>query len=270
MMGVAARYLRDKAVVALSDGRVARVHDGKILHNGTAPYGYDFNDDETGYVAHLVEAPWVTRMFERYADGWSPNRIAAWLNTEPGAPKPRRAEQWGRPSVNGILQREDYTGTGPRLGWERPTDEHGRPLTKRKTRTGDGIVMLSFPELIPPELWRQSLAMRKEASHHTSYGKTDPDAALFKGTGRVICAGCGKPMGAVERAGRTRGSIGAGDPGASTAPRFADSRLMTWPCARSTTSLWMKHGLRPGMKRRWKPAARLTRRSTWPRRRSRR
>ena len=194
MMGVAARYLRDKAVVALSDGRVARVHDGKILHNGTAPYGYDFNDDETGYVAHLVEAPWVTRMFERYADGWSPNRIAAWLNTEPGAPKPRRAEQWGRPSVNGILQREDYTGTGPRLGWELPTDEHGRPLSTRPKRTGEGVVMMSFPDLISPELWRQSLAMRKEAAHHTSYGKTDPNAALFKGTGRVICAGCDKPM----------------------------------------------------------------------------
>lgn len=194
MLGEAARYLRDKAVKALTDGRVARVESGKILHNGTPPYGYKFNAARTRYEANDIEAPWVERIFERYADGWSPNRIAAWLNTEPGVPKPRRSEQWGRPAVNGILQREDYTGTGPRLGWERPTDEHGRPLSKRKKRTGEGVVMLSFPDLISLELWKQSLAMRKEASHHTSYGKTDPDAALFKGTGRVICAGCDKPM----------------------------------------------------------------------------
>jgi DNA invertase Pin-like site-specific DNA recombinase/uncharacterized Zn finger protein (UPF0148 family) len=194
VLGAAARYLRDKGNAYMTSGRVARVHDGRILHNGSTPYGYQFNADKTQYLEDPVEAPWIVKIFERYADGWSPNQIAAWMNQEPGAPKTRRAEKWGRSAINGILTREDYTGRGTRLGWEEPVDEHGRSLSKRRKKTGEGAVEMAFPQLVSPELWRRAQAMRKEASHHTSYGKTDPNAALFKGTGRVICAWCGKPM----------------------------------------------------------------------------
>ncbi len=137
MSSLMARYMRDKIIVGTSQGRAARVHEGKILHNGTPAFGYKLNDDKTGYDVNPVTAPWVVAIFEKYADGWSPRQIAEWLNNEPGAPKALRGEKWPRDTVAKILQREDYTGTGYRLGYDIRTDEHGRPLTKHPVQYKD-------------------------------------------------------------------------------------------------------------------------------------
>jgi len=196
MSGVA-QLVRDMIVKGLKDGREARVtQNGQILHNGTPPFGYEFNDphDRTQYVKNDDEAPWVKAIFEQYAEGRSPRQIADWMNTTPGAPRPRRADNWSRSAIRDILLRDDYTGTGTRLGREIPKDEHGRPLTKRAKKVPEKAVEMTFPKLIEPELWRRVEAMRKEAVHHTNGGNTDPDAALFKGTGRVICVSCGRGM----------------------------------------------------------------------------
>lgn len=201
MSGVA-EYVRSTFVVNSTKGRAARVREGKILHNGFAPFGYKLSKDKTAYEPNDTEVPWLVEIFERYANGQSPEKIARWLNSTPGAPKPRKSEteKWVRSSIARILEREDYTGRGTRLDWEMPVDDHGRPLKKFPVKTGEGVV-LKFPEVIDGTLWVRVREMQAEASHRTSMNRadTDPDAGLLRGAGRIICAGCEEPM-AYEKA----------------------------------------------------------------------
>ncbi len=55
---------------------------------------------------------------------------------------------------------------------------------------------MTFPALVPPELWQQVQTMRHEATHRSNItkAKADPNAALLQGMGRIKCLNCGGPM----------------------------------------------------------------------------
>ncbi len=121
-------------------GQRGRVEAGKS--GGGLPYGYDV--EELGqFKINACEAQIVVRIFEEYAAGLPPKKIAARLNAE-HVPN-RSGKGWSASTINGnrqrgtgILNNDLYVG---RRIWNRT----------RKMKDPDTGVRLSRPN--PPEMW---------------------------------------------------------------------------------------------------------------------
>lgn len=126
------------------------------------------------------QAKWVVWIFERYAEGWSPRRIADDLNRR-GVPSPgagwnrkerRRDGKWlastiyGSPrSGSGILNNEIYVG---RLVWNRSRSKKRLKSGRREfhQRPTAEWVTVDRPALriVPPDLWERVRARQRERS----------------------------------------------------------------------------------------------------------
>lgn len=112
------------------------------------------------------EAPIVRRIFQSYADGLSPNRIADQLNRE-GVPGPR-GRAWDKSTIHGnpkrgtgILNKEIYIG---RLVWNRQSFVKDPSTSKRQARPNPEAdwIITKVPELriIEQTLWGRVKAAR--------------------------------------------------------------------------------------------------------------
>lgn len=173
-------------------GMTARARDG--LATGAVPYGYrtvpiDGSRDAARRIEVDAEAAAVIRrIFAAHADGHSPKRIAAALNTE-GIRSPR-GRGWRSGAVREMLLNPRYVGRwifGART-WER------HPTTrKRLSRPSDtAAVVLERPELaiVDADTWG------RVARRFVAYRRPDarPAPRRYMLSGIVRCAACGEPM----------------------------------------------------------------------------
>ena len=150
-----------------------------------------------------AEAAIVQRIFQEYADGAAPRRIAMRLNAE-GIPAPRGGA-WGASAINGnrvrgtgILNNELYVG---RLVWNRLRYVKDPDTGRRRSRANDeqGLVTTEVPHLriVPQDLWdavrarqaRLDRAGATEPGHKRAFWSQQRPRYLFSGLMR--CGACG-------------------------------------------------------------------------------
>ena len=178
---------------------------------GGLPYGYDSHSDGNGFVRSInqEQAKWVSFVFQNYAAGHSPRRIADMLN-ELGIPSPR-GSTWAHTALYpdakgvGMLGNPIYTG---RQVWNK-TAWVKDPVTGRRRRTMRPVsdwVIIESPDLkiVSDDLWsacesrikglRQATKARRDSGKNTG-GR----AANYLLSGILRCSECGGAYSIVYR-----------------------------------------------------------------------
>jgi site-specific DNA recombinase len=202
-----ALFLKDLAIKTRR-GQRGRVEAGKIP--GGNSYGYKIvrrllDDGSVSTGEREIDpdqAAVVKRIFQEYADGMAPRRIAGRLNAE-GVPSPRGG-QWNASTINGsrqrrngILNNELYRGritynrqrfikdpeTGKRIG--RPNPEHEWITTE-----------VPHLRVVDDQTWEAAQTIKaRYTSHHGNKRQTQKRLL----TGLVKCGSCGGSMTIVNR-----------------------------------------------------------------------
>lgn len=87
-------------------GKLQRIREGR-WKGGPPPYGYDLVDGEL--VPNKEQVKTVKWMFDRYNNGWSPDKIRMAL-LEKGILSPRGNGMWSEPSIRKVLSNTHYKG----------------------------------------------------------------------------------------------------------------------------------------------------------------
>ena len=198
-----AMFLRDLAQKT-REGLRGRALDGKSA--GGLTFGYRVvrafaeNGDRVRGDREIEpgEARVVQRIFQDYAKGLSPTRIAEALNRE-GIPGPRGGH-WNTSTIHGnrkrgtgVINNEMYIG---RQIWDRLTYRKNPATGKRVSFLNDGseLVITEIPELriIEDELW-QAVRQRQGAlkSRDTGVPVWDRRRPKFLFSGLMVCGCCG-------------------------------------------------------------------------------
>ena len=202
-----ALFLRDLAVKTRR-GQRGRVEAGKIP--GGNSYGYMIvrrllADGSVTTGERKVEpeqAATVRRIFQMYADGMAPRKIAATLNAE-GLPSPRGGV-WNASTINGsrqrrngILNNELYTGT---ITYNRQRFVKDPETGKRTSRLNPEHewVKTDVPALriIDDETWNKVQAIKSRYSSRAGNKRQTTRRLL---TGLIKCGCCGGSMTIVNR-----------------------------------------------------------------------
>ncbi len=202
-----ALFLRDLAVKTRR-GQRGRVEAGKIP--GGNSYGYAIvrrllADGSVTTGEREIEpeqAATVRRIFQMYADGMAPRKIAATLNAE-GLPSPRGGF-WNASTINGsrqrrngILNNELYTGT---ITYNRQRFVKDPETGKRTSRLNPEHewVKTDVPALriIDDETWNKVQAIKSRYSSRAGNKRQTTRRLL---TGLIKCGCCGGSMTIVNR-----------------------------------------------------------------------
>ncbi|WP_434056129.1 recombinase family protein [Roseibium sp.] len=211
---IAEDYLKQTAAKT-RDGMRYTVGQGRLA--GGLSYGYkvkqihDANGDRIPGYREIVpeQASIIRRIFEDYANGKSPQKIATELNEE-GIPGPR-GKFWRDTAIRGhvgrgtgILNNELYLG---RIVWNRQKFSKDPETETRKARLNDKDQWVHGKiedlEIVPVELWNRV----KERQHavNATYNKslTNPLNAKQRPkyllSRRLECAECGGPYAIMAR-----------------------------------------------------------------------
>ena len=202
-----ALFLKDLAVKTRR-GQRGRVEAGKIP--GGTSYGYTIvrcllaDGSVTTGERELEpeQADVVRRIFQMYADGMAPRKIAAILNAE-GVPSPRGG-LWNASTINGsrqrrngILNNELYIGT---ITYNRQRFVKDPETGKRVSRLNPEHewVKTDVPDLriIDDETWNKVQTIKSRYSSRTGNKRQTTKRLL---TGLVKCGSCGGSMTIVNR-----------------------------------------------------------------------
>ena len=167
-----------------------------------ASYGYKMGTDKKrAPVIDEEAAPIVRRIFEMYASGISPMKIAEVLNKEgipsPAVyaysqtgqkPKPNAVGIWTAVTIREMLNKIIYIGHMPQLRWTSYSyKNHNRVRKDEKEWT---VVYNTHEPIISQELWDRVQERQKSVAtgRQTKIGFTHPLS------GFLICADCGNKM----------------------------------------------------------------------------
>ena len=171
-------------------GRITKARAGKVVGQGSAPYGYHYANDSL--VIDELEAQTVRMIFDWYVNtDLSCQRIANRL-TELAIPRPgesmgwKRARgkpgTWERVAVQRIIAAETYAGV-----WR-----YGRLIGgkgKQQPRSIDEQIPINVPAIVDRETWQ--LAQEKRA-YNAKYSKRKMKREyLLRG---LLFCGCGRGM----------------------------------------------------------------------------
>lgn len=167
-----------------------------------ASYGYKMGTDKKrAPVIDEETAPIVRRIFEMYASGTSPRKIAETLNLEgvlsPAAyayekfgqkAKPNAMGLWSAITIREMLNKIIYIGHMPQLRWTSLSYKNHKRFRKDKNEWT--VVYNTHEPIISQELWNRVQERQKSIAtgKKTKLGFTHPLS------GFVICADCGNKM----------------------------------------------------------------------------
>lgn len=167
-----------------------------------ASYGYKMGTDKKrAPVIDEETAPIVRRIFEMYASGTSPRKIAETLNLEgvlsPAAyayekfgqkAKPNAMGLWSAITIREMLNKIIYIGHMPQLRWTSLSYKNHKRFRKDKNEWA--VVYNTHEPIISQELWNRVQERQKSIAtgKKTKLGFTHPLS------GFVICADCGNKM----------------------------------------------------------------------------
>lgn len=176
-----------------------RLLGGKLLMQGSDMYGYRRNPDTGTRDVHEPEAIIVRRIFRRYLEGHSTQRLARDLNSD-GVPSPAAAKftyrdghtpRWAHHTISNILRRSEYAGRT--YGWKtksRGTNRGTEPRPEDEWIEIPGVT----PAIIDEAEW-DAVQLRLNDSS-PAYANTrnhqGPNQALLRGL--IVCAKCGLPL----------------------------------------------------------------------------
>ena len=167
-----------------------------------ASYGYIMGTDKKrAPVIDEETAPIVRRIFEMYASGLSPKKIAETLSLE-GIPSPaayayeklgQKAKSstvglWSASTIREMLNKIIYIGHMPQLCWTSLSYKNHKRF--RKDETEWTVVYNTHEPIIPQELWDRVQERQKSIAtgKKTKIGFTHPLS------GFLVCADCGNKM----------------------------------------------------------------------------
>ena len=101
-----AKYERAKTLERTRRSKLQKARSGKIVGNGTAPYGFYYEDDHLHVDPDRM--PYVYDIFERLAAGYSLYSTVQYL-TRIGAPTPGSGH-WHASTIRQIVQSDTYVG----------------------------------------------------------------------------------------------------------------------------------------------------------------
>ena len=167
-----------------------------------ASYGYKMGTDKKrAPVVDEETAPIVKRIFEMYASGISPMKIAEVLNKEgipsPAVyaysqtgqkPKPNAVGIWTAVTIREMLNKIIYIGHMPQLRWTSYSYKNHKRF--RKDEKEWTVVYNTHEPIITQELWDRVQERQKSVAtgRQTKIGFTHPLS------GFLICADCGNKM----------------------------------------------------------------------------
>ena len=167
-----------------------------------ASYGYKMGTDKKrAPVIDEETAPIVRRIFEMYASGTSPRKIAETLNLEgvlsPAVyayekfgqkAKPNAMGLWSAITIREMLNKIIYIGHMPQLRWTSLSYKNHKRFRKDKNEWT--VVYNTHEPIISQELWNRVQERQKSIAtgKKTKLGFTHPLS------GFVICADCGNKM----------------------------------------------------------------------------
>jgi DNA invertase Pin-like site-specific DNA recombinase len=210
---MASLYLKDLAAKT-HRGLEGRIRQGRAT--GNPPFGYrvvrqlgDQGEVERGLRRiEQAEAVVVRRIFELYASGISPVRIARLLNAE-GIPGPNGGA-WLEDTIRGRIGRQDGILRNPiydgRLVWNRRQNLKNPvtgALVRRDNAPEDHVeTTAEFLRIVPHDLWLRVAERLQANAASGDHGTTDQHRPGFWDrrrprhllSGKVICGNCGKPF----------------------------------------------------------------------------
>jgi len=212
-----ALYLKDLADKTRR-GLEGRIQAGRCA--GPAPYGYTVvrrlkDDGELDRGLRAIDpdrAAIVRRVFEAYAIGYSPRRIAQSLNAD-GIPGPSGGMWYGATLLghsrrcDGLLRNELYVG---RLVWRRRTnikDPASGVVLRRDARLEDRVTK-EMPQLriVDEPLWQRVQERLQQESAPLKTSSDGGERAFWDRrrprhllSGKVFCGACGRPFLALGR-----------------------------------------------------------------------
>ena len=167
-----------------------------------ASYGYKMGTDKKrAPVIDEETAPIVRRIFEMYASGTSPRKIAETLNLEgvlsPATyayekfgqkAKPNAMGLWSAITIREMLNKIIYIGHMPQLRWTSLSYKNHKRFRKDKNEWT--VVYNTHEPIISQELWNRVQERQKSIAtgKKTKLGFTHPLS------GFVVCADCGNKM----------------------------------------------------------------------------
>ena len=173
-------------------GRRARVASGKPLVSPRAPYGYQWNEDKSGYVLDPATAPIVRQIFDWALEGQSLRSIGTRLLAR-GIPSPTGNAKWTPAVTRALLLRSVYTGDADAFAL-RYTRRPDGGQTRRATLPEERMRVLNVaPAIVTVEQHaavQARLAINKQTSPRNN---RQPEAALLR-SGFIRCGYCGWAM----------------------------------------------------------------------------
>ena len=182
---------------------VKKAHAVEGIYSGSKPpYGYnkDSNEKRTFIVDEEI-APFVVRIFEMYASGISPKRIAEVFNEE-NIPSPGRVAflklgrtynnnenpLWEQASIRPILRNIAYIGHLAQQKFSAVSYKNHKIIKKDPSEWV--IIYNSHEPIVSQELWDKVQERLKSQSH----GRSDKRGFTHPLSGFLYCADCGSKM----------------------------------------------------------------------------
>jgi len=202
-----ALFLKDLAIKT-KRGQRGRVEAGKIPGGNSFGYNIVRQLKEDGTVTtgereiNIEQAAIIKRIFEEYADGQSPRKIASRLNAE-GIASPRGG-QWNASTINGsrqrrngILNNELYLGkiTYNRQRFIKDPDT-GKRISRLNPEHEWVVTKVPALRIIDNELWDRVQAIKGRYTSQVGNKRQTKKRLL---TGLVKCGSCGGSMTIINR-----------------------------------------------------------------------
>jgi DNA invertase Pin-like site-specific DNA recombinase len=179
--------VQDSATHSIAAKRVLE-DKGKLVCNGNARYGYQYDKETRARVIDEATAPIVRRIFQELAAGKSARAVEMGLTADQIPTPSGKSTNWSRAAIRGIVKDPSYYGAPFTAGKSRP--QEGRYKNGHKRRgvgPGQREVGGSSPIIVDRKIWDR-------ANVQISNRSIKPIRYTHWLQGRITCECCKRNM----------------------------------------------------------------------------